>query len=244
MKANSPSTTGLAAIKASSTSSTMPGRSSGLHAARTSLLGLAPERSGIPLAMRLKLPSTYNVARAGSVMVRAILALRYVMLAAALGAILGAVLMFWQGGADLADAARFLIVGERGRGVAAYIMHATDAILFGIVLIVFAYAIAFGFVIDLPVDARQGLPSWMRVESVSKLKQSLIEVILVYMVVDVATDWAQADGRLEWSSLIKPGSIILIAGALRLLSHTSDAAGLPSRAAPSKPTAGSTTVGP
>jgi uncharacterized membrane protein YqhA len=146
------------------------------------------------------------------------------MLVAALGAVVGAMLMFWQGGAELAGAARSIVVGEGGRGVATYVMHATDYILFGIVLIVFAYAIAFGFVIDLPLDARQRLPSWMRVESVSHLKQSLIEVILVYMVVDVATDWAQADGRLEWSSLIKPGSIILIAGALRLLGRTSDAA--------------------
>jgi hypothetical protein len=59
----------------------------------------------------------------------------------------------------------------------------------------------------------------MRVESVSQLKLSLIEVILVYMIVDVATDWTQS--TVEWSSLIKPISIVLIAGAVRLLGHPS-----------------------
>jgi uncharacterized membrane protein YqhA len=146
------------------------------------------------------------------------------MLAAALGAMLGALLMFWLGGTELAGAARSLIVLERGRSVATYVMHATDAILFGVVLIIFAYAIAFGFVIDLSLEARQGLPAWMHVESVSHLKQALIEVILVYMVVDVATDWAEAEGHLEWSSLVKPVSIILIAGALRLLNRPGDGA--------------------
>jgi uncharacterized membrane protein YqhA len=115
------------------------------------------------------------------------------MLVAAVGAVLGATLMFWQGGTELATAARFLRVPASGKGVTPYVTHATDAILFGVVLIVFAYAIAFGFVIDLPLEARQSLPTWMRVESVSQLKQSPIEVILVYMVVDIATDWTEVD---------------------------------------------------
>lgn len=157
------------------------------------------------------------------VMVRSLLAFRFVMLLAALGAVLGAMLMFWQAGSELADAAQSIMAHNARKGMTPYVMHATDALLFGIVLIVFAYAIAFGFVVDLPLEARQSLPAWMQVESVSQLKQSLIEVILVYMVVDVATDWAQSEASLEWSSLIKPGSILLIAGALRFLSQASEA---------------------
>ena len=130
--------------------------------------------------------------------------------------------MFWQGGTELVGAARSLAVPASTRGISASIMHATDAILFGVVLIIFAYAIVFGFVIDLPAEAREGLPAWMRVDSVSHLKRSLIEVILVYMVVDVATDWLEAEGHLDWSSLAKPLSIVLIAGALRLLKGPSD----------------------
>lgn len=157
-------------------------------------------------------------------MVQTFLAFRYIMLIAALGAVLGAILMFWQGGTDLVGAMRSLAAPDSGRGVSTSVMHATDAILFGVVLIVFAYAIAFGFVVDLSPEATESLPGWMRVESLSNLKQSLIEVILVYMVVDVATDWTESDPRLEWSSLVKPVSIVLIAGASRLLSRPSETA--------------------
>lgn len=157
-------------------------------------------------------------------MVQSLLALRYVMLVAALGALLGALLMFWEGGSELVAAALSLTGPQVGKGVAPYVMRATDAILFGIVLIIFGYAIAFGFVITLPREVRQSLPAWMSPESVSHLKQSLIEVILVYMVVDVATDWSETDMRLDWSSLVKPMSIILIAGALRLLSRPGETA--------------------
>ena len=155
-------------------------------------------------------------------MIQSFLAFRYFMLLASLGAAVAAVLMFWQGGADFADAARSIATPQTSKGVAANVMAATDAILFGIVLLVFAYAIAFGFVPDLSPETRERLPAWMRVESVSHLKLSLIEVILVYMIVDVATDWAQSAGPLEWSSLVKPFSIVLISGAARLLRRPSE----------------------
>jgi uncharacterized membrane protein YqhA len=150
-------------------------------------------------------------------MIHFFLGLRYFMLLASLGATAGAVLMFWQGGAELFDAGRSIAEPQISKGVAANVMGATDAILFGMVLLVFAYAIAFGFVLDLSPETRERLPAWMRVESVRHLKLSLMEVILVYMIVDVATDWAQSAGPLEWSSLVKPFSIVLIAGAVRLL---------------------------
>jgi len=155
-------------------------------------------------------------------MIQSFLVLRYFMLLASFGATVGAVLMFWQGGADLFEAGRSIADPQTSKGVAANVMSATDAILFGIVLLVFAYAIAFGLVLDLSPETRERLPAWMRVESVSQLKLSLIEVILVYMIVDVATDWAQIAGSLDWSSLIKPFSIVLIAGAVRLLRHPSE----------------------
>jgi uncharacterized membrane protein YqhA len=150
-------------------------------------------------------------------MIHFFLGLRYFMLLASLGATAGAVLMFWQGGAELFDAGRSIAEPQISKGVAANVMGATDAILFGMVLLVFAYAIAFGFVLNLSPETRERLPAWMRVESVRHLKLSLMEVILVYMIVDVATDWAQSAGPLEWSSLVKPFSIVLIAGAVRLL---------------------------
>jgi uncharacterized membrane protein YqhA len=97
-------------------------------------------------------------------------------------------------------------------------MGATDTFLFAMVLVIFAYAIAFGFVIDLSAEERQRLPEWMRISSMSELKHTLVAVIVVYLVVDFATDVAQPNASLTWETLVKPISIGLIAGALQLLS--------------------------
>jgi len=58
----------------------------------------------------------------------------------------------------------------------------------------------------------------MQVENVSELKHALIEVIIVYLVVDFATDLATGDSILAWESLVKPVSVVLIAATLRLMS--------------------------
>ena len=64
-----------------------------------------------------------------------------------------------------------------------------------------------------------------RVESVGELKRTLIEVILVYLVVDFATDLAAGEGHVTWETLVVPISILLIAGALRVVSGDQPKAG-------------------
>ncbi len=151
-------------------------------------------------------------------MLRLLLSLRYVMLLASLGAMLGALLMFSIGGAQLVTGARSAIAGEIGtKALTAFVLGATDMFLFGIVLVIFAYAVAFGFVLDVTAETRDRMPAWMRVEGVSELKHTLVEVILVYLIVDFATDLAEGDAHLSWQALVMPISIVLIAGALRLL---------------------------
>ena len=96
------------------------------------------------------------------------------------------------------------------------IMRATDAFLFGIVLVIFAYAVALGFVFDATTKQMERLPPWMRVSTVSELRDALVEVILVYLLVDFATDWPQTEGDLSWVILAKPLSILAIAAAFSL----------------------------
>jgi uncharacterized membrane protein YqhA len=152
-------------------------------------------------------------------MLRFALSLRYVMLVASLGAALGALVILWEGCAKLFQAGRAIWAGGEGAGqVVNLVMGATDAFLFAMVLVIFAYAIAFGFVIDLAPDERERLPSWMRIASVGELKHTLVGVILVYLVVDFATNVAGGNHSLAWEQLVLPISVFLIAGALRLLS--------------------------
>ncbi|WP_046868080.1 YqhA family protein [Microvirga massiliensis] len=152
-------------------------------------------------------------------MIHLVLSLRWITLVAALGAAVGAVLMFGVGGAKLAHAFGFAPLTEKigGLSVVALVMQATDAFLFGLVLVVFAYAITFGFAVDLPEGARARLPKWMRVDGIAEIKITLIEVILVYLVVDFVTDVVELATPVSWDMLVKPVAILLIAGALRLI---------------------------
>lgn len=147
------------------------------------------------------------------------LLLRFVTLIAALGAGFGAVLMFWLGGAKLVSAVELILLPEEGweKSVVASVMEATDAFLFGLVLIVFAYGITFGFAIDLSRDVRAKLPPWMRLEGIGEIKNTLIQIILVYLIVDFATDIAEVEARVSWDMLLKPVAIVLLAAAFRLL---------------------------
>jgi uncharacterized membrane protein YqhA len=152
-------------------------------------------------------------------MIHLVLSLRWITLVAAFGAAIGAVLMFGVGCAKLAHAFGFgPLTGEPGGlSVVALVMLATDAFLFGLVLVVFAYAITFGFAFDLPEGARAKLPQWMRVDGIAEIKITLIEVILVYLVVDFVTDVVELATRVSWDMLVKPVAILLIAGALHLI---------------------------
>jgi uncharacterized membrane protein YqhA len=154
-------------------------------------------------------------------MLRLALWLRFVTLIASVGAALGAMLMFWEGSAKLAGGIAHVLLPDQtaAKSIVASVMEATDAYLFGLVLLIFAYAIMFGFALNLSHTAWAKLPSWMRVDGINELKRTLIEVILVYLVVDFATDVAEAEASASWEMLVKPMAILLIAGALRLIGN-------------------------
>lgn len=152
-------------------------------------------------------------------MIRYLLPLRFLLLVASLGALAGAAIMFWLGCVKLGHGAEVLWVSGFGAAgeITAAVMGATDAFLFGVVLIIFAFAITFGFVLQLDGRVRERLPEWMQVRDVKELKRTLVEVIIVYLVVDFATDAAAGDGPLPWQTLVKPAAIVLIAVALRAM---------------------------
>jgi uncharacterized membrane protein YqhA len=150
-------------------------------------------------------------------LLRVAVALRLLMLAAAAGAVVGAVLMFWEAGVKLAGAVRALVVDHGSANVVASVLRATDGFLFGVVLLVFAGAIGFGFALHLSDESRARLPGWMRVSSIGEIKHGLIELVLVFLVVDFATDVAEAEEHRSWDSLVLPFAILLIALASRCL---------------------------
>src|SRR5512144_2035764 len=149
-----------------------------------------------------------------------LLGLRAVMLIGSVGAMVGALLMFWQGGLYLHEAWHTIMVPglePAGRSVTVPVLGAVAAFLFGIVLVIFAYGIAIGFVFTLPEGYGGRLPPWMKVGGVGQLKATLAEVVIVVLIVIFARVVVEAQGKFEWSMLVLPASILMISVALRMI---------------------------
>jgi uncharacterized membrane protein YqhA len=146
-----------------------------------------------------------------------LLGLRTIMLIGSAGAIVGALLMFLQGARYLYHAWHDFFSGQQ---VVVPVLEAVDAFLFGIVLVIFAYGIAIGFVFTLPEGYGQRLPNWMKVGGVGQLKATLAEVVIVVLIVifaRVVVGTVDSGKLFDWPMFVLPGSIFLIAAALRML---------------------------
>jgi uncharacterized membrane protein YqhA len=72
-------------------------------------------------------------------------------------------------------------------------------------------------VFALPEGYGRRLPNWMKVEGVGQLKATLAEVVIVVLIVIFARVVVEANGVFQWSMLVLPASIFLIALALRMI---------------------------
>jgi len=147
------------------------------------------------------------------------LSLRAIMLIGSVGALVGSLLMFLQGGVFLHEAWHTILAEGDAvqKQVTVPVLEAVDSFLFGIVLVIFAYGIAIGFVFTLPEGYGQRLPVWMKVGGVGQLKATLAEVVIVVLIVIFARIVVEANGHLQWSMLVLPASILMISLALRML---------------------------
>ena len=143
------------------------------------------------------------------------LSLRAIMLIGSAGALVGSLLMFVQGGVFLHEAWHTSDAVQKQ--VTVPVLEAVDSFLFGIVLVIFAYGIAIGFVFTLPEGYGQRLPVWMKVGGVGQLKATLAEVVIVVLIVIFARIVVEANGHLQWSMLVLPASILMISAALRMI---------------------------
>ena len=151
-------------------------------------------------------------------MLKVAFSLRMALLIASFGAVLGAGVIFWLGFYKLLHSVQEAFGPEtvNTRVIAAGVMGATDAFLFGVVLIIFASTITFGFALELPERLTTHLPAWMKVNNIGELKQTLVQIILIYLIVDFATDIGESETPLSWPALVKPLAILMIAGSLWL----------------------------
>jgi len=147
------------------------------------------------------------------------LSLRAIMLIGSAGALVGSLLMVLRGGVFLHEAWHTILAEGDAvqKQVTVPVLEAVDSFLFGIVLVIFAYGIAIGFVFTLPEGYGQRLPVWMKVGGVGQLKATLAEVVIVVLIVIFARIVVEANGHLQWSMLVLPASILMISAALRMI---------------------------
>ena len=155
------------------------------------------------------------------------LSLRAIMLIGSVGALVGSLLMFLQGGFFLHEAWHTIMTEGDAvqKQVTVPVLEAVDSFLFGIVLVIFAYGIAIGFVFTLPEGYGGRLPEWMKVGGVGQLKATLAEVVIVVLIVIFARVVVEANGHFQWSMLVLPLSILLIEVALRMIELGGDKGG-------------------
>ncbi len=155
-----------------------------------------------------------------STLERILFGLRGIMLIGAAGALFGSILMFLQGCLFLAQATAILLAegASPAKQVTVPVLEAIDSFLFGVVLVIFAFGIAVGFVIKVSDETARTMPQWMKIEDISQLKRFLAEVVIIVLIVIFARIIVEEnDGSLEWTMLVLPISILLLSAALFLL---------------------------
>jgi uncharacterized membrane protein YqhA len=157
------------------------------------------------------------------------LRLRYVSIIAVICLFAGAVLMFLAGLLKTLSAFSVFFIGFSERLpvhltesslTSVALIQAVDAFLFALVLLIFSYGIYILFVESASTEELRQLPRWMQIESISELKTTLIQVIIVILAVNVLEHVIMVGSdALKWETLIIPAAILCLAASLRLM-HT------------------------
>ena len=129
--------------------------------------------------------------RAAGLMFRAIIAL------AALGMIASALILLGEAGFNITDAARAMLSQDHGKSAVSLVMKTIDECLFAIILILLGGKVAVTFVVSERQLAGRSLPGWFQPSDMGELKSIFCQAILVYLIVDFATDMATVDSKLD-----------------------------------------------
>jgi uncharacterized membrane protein YqhA len=156
--------------------------------------------------------------------------LRYVSIVAVIFSFLGSLLMFLIGAAKSIKAFRIYFLKESlttdpappGRlDFAEQTMLATvesvDGFLLGLVLLIFSFGIYGLFIGEVKVPKNIKNAPWAQITSIERLKQVLVEVIIVLLAVIFLWEVLFQAEQVTWDILVLPIGIALLALALRLV---------------------------
>lgn len=142
---------------------------------------------------------------------------RVIIAIAAIGMVASALVLLGEAALNLVAAVQLLANHAEAGSAVSLIMKVIDECLFGIILVLLSAKVVLSFVLR---EVQPGtLPKWMHPSDMTELKSTFCQAVVVFLIVDFATDMASAEGQADWNYLVIPLSIVLIAGALKLMSH-------------------------
>jgi uncharacterized membrane protein YqhA len=142
---------------------------------------------------------------------------------------IGALLMFCLGAAKTFKAAQAFVLPASAEGTrfpsyldsseraTIYMVESMDVFLVGLVLLVFSLGVYTLFIGDIKFPAGAQRFAWMRIHSIERLKQVLMEVVLVVLAVLFLRIALFEAEQLQWVLLVLPAGIALMALAMRLV---------------------------
>jgi uncharacterized membrane protein YqhA len=160
-------------------------------------------------------------------MLKVFFRIRYMVVVAVIAALMGALLLLLIGGWHVIEA--FLVImglvahegaGDTSSIAVVRIIDSVDNFLLAFVLLYFAYSTYFLFIHDGTGEKRWGevsMPGWLQVETLGEMKKVLLQVILVLVAVFLLETIFTEGMHLEWTTLILPVTILVIAISLRLV---------------------------
>ena len=95
------------------------------------------------------------------------------------------------------------------------LLHSLDFLFVSLVLLVLGLGIAKLFIVHLPKEETEALPTWLRIDSISQLKVLLWETILTTLLIVALSDLIRGlFTTVTWSALTIPAAILLLALSL------------------------------
>ncbi len=145
------------------------------------------------------------------------LLLRSFIAAAAMGMLACALILLAKAGSNIMGSSEAFVARDGSRSIS-LVMKSIDECLFGVILILMGAKVLASFVF--PERAAKTLPRWMQPSTIADLKTTFCQAVLVYLIVDFATDMAMLDAKVDVGYLVLPACILLIALALKMMPHS------------------------
>ena len=97
------------------------------------------------------------------------------------------------------------------------VLQSMDAFLIGLVLLIFSFGVYNLFIGEIKTPRSLAGAQWAQITSIERLKQVLVEVIIVVLAVLFLWELLLLEDKATWSVLVVPIGIVLLAAALRLV---------------------------